>query len=343
MADIETVREHAREVLSGVCRVCRICDGRACAGEVPGIGGLGTGRSFTNNVEALARLSLNLRVIHSYTSPSLVTRFLGFELSAPIMVAPVAGTKLNFKSKLSEEDLSRAFVEGARQAGTIAWTGDGPDPKLFGIGLGSISAAAGAGIPVIKPRGAGAIVAAAEEAARRGITAIAVDVDSAALVNMTRAGQPVGPKDEGDWAQIIRRCPVPVVLKGIMTTADASAAVAAGASAIVVSNHGGRALDSLPGTATVLPAIAQAVAHRIPVLVDGGVRSGTDVLKMLALGATAVLVGRPFTVAAFGGGADGVAMAINRMADELRTGLILTGVQDVNRVPGSILYTNPCI
>ena len=99
----------------------------------------------------------------------------------------------------------------------------------------------------------------------------------------------------------------------------------AGAGAIVVSNHGGRALDHTPGTATVLPAIAQAVTGRLTILADGGVRTGTDILKFLALGADAVLIGRPLVWAAFGGGAEGVQLLYEKLAAELKVAMILTG------------------
>jgi isopentenyl diphosphate isomerase/L-lactate dehydrogenase-like FMN-dependent dehydrogenase len=96
-------------------------------------------------------------------------------------------------------------------------------------------------------------------------------------------------------------------------------------------------LDHVPGTAEVLPLIAAAVKGKLTVLVDGGVRSGADVLKMLALGADAVLVGRPLAIAAVGGQAAGVAQALNAMAAELRAAMILTGTADVAAVSPGIL------
>jgi len=127
-------------------------------------------------------------------------------------------------------------------------------------------------------------------------------------------------------------------VKGIMTVDEALACVEAGVDAIVVSNHGGRAMDHTPGTAEVLPFIAKAVQGRLVVMVDGGVRTGTDVLKMLALGAEFVLVGRPVIIGAVGGGAEGVKMVMNRIADELRTAMILTGTSDVRSVSSRVIY-----
>jgi isopentenyl diphosphate isomerase/L-lactate dehydrogenase-like FMN-dependent dehydrogenase len=131
---------------------------------------------------------------------------------------------------------------------------------------------------------------------------------------------------------------VPVILKGVMTVQDARLAVKAGAAGIVVSNHGGRVLDHTPGTAEVLPAIAAAVKGKIKIFVDGGIRSGADVLKMLALGAEAVLVGRPMAIAAVGGGKEGVALLLNQYADELRTAMIYGGCRSLDEVSPSVLY-----
>ncbi len=111
----------------------------------------------------------------------------------------------------------------------------------------------------------------------------------------------------------------------------------AGAAGIVVSNHGGRVLDHTPGTAKLLPAIAKTVKGRILVFADGGVRYGADVLKLLALGAQAVLVGRPVLRGAVGGGAVGVAMVLNKLRDELVVAMVLTGTADVKRVGRKVL------
>ena len=106
---------------------------------------------------------------------------------------------------------------------------------------------------------------------------------------------------------------------------------------LVVSNHGGRVLDGMAGTADVLPVIAAAVKGKITVLVDGGIRSGEDVLKMLALGADAVLIGRPVAVAAVGGGAAGVALYLEKIRRELSDAMMITGVADVRHVSADIL------
>src|SRR5207247_3320342 len=110
---------------------------------------------------------------------------------------------------------------------------------------------------------------------------------------------------------------LPLLLKGILTKEDAELAVQAGADGIVVSNHGGRQLDTSPAALDALPEVAEAVGGRVPVLMDGGVRRGTDVVKALALGATAVLIGRPAAWGLAAAGEDGVADVLRILRDEI--------------------------
>jgi L-lactate dehydrogenase (cytochrome) len=117
----------------------------------------------------------------------------------------------------------------------------------------------------------------------------------------------------------------PLVLKGIMDPDDARRAADIGADGLVVSNHGGRQLDGTPGTAEALPAIAQAVGDRLTVLADGGVRNGLDVLRMMALGARGVMIGRAWAFALAAGGEQAVSGMLAQFATELRAGLALTG------------------
>lgn len=129
--------------------------------------------------------------------------------------------------------------------------------------------------------------------------------------------------DDVAWLQSITR--LPVLLKGVLHPADARQAVSLGAAGLIVSNHGGRTLDTAPATATALPPVVQAVGGTVPVLVDGGIRRGTDVLKAMALGASAVLVGRPAVWGLANAGAAGVAHVLRLLRDELETAMALTG------------------
>ncbi len=134
--------------------------------------------------------------------------------------------------------------------------------------------------------------------------------------------------------------PGKLVIKGILDPEDAKRAADMGAEAIVVSNHGGRQLDGVPGTITALPRIADAVRDRMEVLFDGGIRSGLDVLKALALGAHGCLIGRAYLYGLAAMGEAGVAKTLSLMAEELRIGMSLTGVRDVADVSRDILFDN---
>ncbi|WP_334134180.1 alpha-hydroxy acid oxidase [Tepidimonas sp.] len=139
-----------------------------------------------------------------------------------------------------------------------------------------------------------------------------------------------------DVAWLCERSPLPVLLKGITHPADAAQAATI-AQGVVVSNHGGRVLDGLPATATVLPAIVQAVGGRVPVLVDGGLRRGLDALKALALGANAVLVGRPLIGALSQGGVQAVAALWRHWLDELRGAMALCGAATTGELLSNLL------
>ena len=142
--------------------------------------------------------------------------------------------------------------------------------------------------------------------------------------------------DDVAWLQSITQ--LPVLLKGVLHPDDARQAAALGVAALVVSNHGGRTLDTTPATASVLPRIADAVAGDLPLLVDGGIRRGTDVLKAIALGAQAVLVGRPYVYGLANAGALGVAHVLRLLRDELEIAMALSGCTNLQTVDKALIY-----
>ena len=335
--DIKTMRATAREKMKGFCHVCPICNGRACAGEVPGMGGTGTGESFAENVRALAGIKLNMRVIHDVLQPDTSLEIFGQKLRTPIMAAPI-GSTVNAGGALTELEMNTALLSGSHLAGSIGWIGDPANARMYDDNLAAMRSA-GLGIAIIKPRiDKQEILALFKLAQEAGAVALGVDIDGAGLVTMALKGQPVGPKTEAQLKELVESISLPFIVKGIMTADQAVKCVDAGATAIVVSNHGGRVLDHTPGTADVLPEIVKAVKGRIKVLIDGGVRSGSDVLKLIALGADGVLIGRPLIVGAFGGGTEGVQTLIEKYTAELRIAMILTGCKNLEDVNSDILF-----
>lgn len=336
--DLNTIREEARKKLKGYCRVCPVCDGRACSGEVPGMGGTGTGAAFRANLEALNKYRLNLRTLHDAKNPDTTCRLFGLSLKTPVLAAPLTGSSYNMGGALSEREFVGMIISGSKAAGSLGFSGDGADPAMYDSGVEAVAAEKGWGIPIIKPREQEEVIKRIRRAEAAGAVAVGMDVDGAGLVTMALKGQPVGPKNRRELEEIISSTKLPFIVKGIMTVEEAKIAVEAGAAAIVVSNHGGRILDHTPGAAEVLPEIAAAVKGKITIFADGGVRFGVDVLKLLALGADAVLVGRPLVVGAFGGGTEGVKQVIEKLTGELKQAMILTGCASLGDISDGIIY-----
>ena len=132
---------------------------------------------------------------------------------------------------------------------------------------------------------------------------------------------------------------VPLLVKGVLNPEDADRAVKSGVAGIMVSNHGGRNLDTLPATIDALPQVADKVAGRVPVLVDGGIRRGTDVLKALALGANAVLIGRPYVYGLGAAGETGVTKVLNILQREFKMAMVLTGRTNIGSIDRSVIWS----
>jgi isopentenyl diphosphate isomerase/L-lactate dehydrogenase-like FMN-dependent dehydrogenase len=336
---MKEIRKTARDLMTGFCRVCPVCNGKACAGEVPGMGGLGTGSAFMANVQALAKVTFNMRLVHEITEPDTSTSILGLDLSMPVMAAPIGGVSFNMGGKRTEEEYISAIIDGSRQAGIIGCTGDGVPPFIHESGLAAIAAAGGHGIPFIKPWEDAELYEKLAKARDCGAKIIGMDIDAAGLITLRKMGRPVSPKSVDTLRKIIAKAGVKFIIKGVMTPQDASLALEAGADAIVVSNHGGRVLDHTPGTAEVLPGIAAQMKGKLGIIVDGGVRTGADVLKMLALGADAVMVGRPFSIAAMGNLTEAVVTYSSTLRTELMQAMVMTGTESIAKISPTILYS----
>lgn len=339
--DMQEIRKKAKEMMRGSCRLCPVCDGRACAGEVPGMGGAGTGGSFQAAVAALAKIKLNMRTIHATAEPDTSLTLLGQKLTLPVLAAPVAGLKINMACDMDEGEYALEYLAGCREAGTLGCFGDAVPDFIYQAGLDALHKLGGRGVPVVKPFEDEYLLPKLDQAKEAGAPMVGMDIDAAGLITPRLMGRPVSPKTPQKLKEIISYTPLPFILKGIMTPDEARLAQEAGAAGIVVSNHGGRLLDHLPGTAEVLPAIAKAVKGKITILVDGGVRSGADVLKMLALGADAVLIGRPFAWACIGGGRQGVKLYLDTIRDELISAMILTNCPTVSHIGPHALFNPP--
>ena len=209
---------------------------------------------------------------------------------------------------------------------------------MFTAAAAAIGAAGGRGIPTVKPWDRDTLFAKLDAAKASGAKVFAMDIDAAGLPFLKGLTPPAGSKTVAELREIIEYVKAPFIIKGIMTVAGARKALEAGAAGIVVSNHGGRVQDGVPATAKVLPAIAQAVKGQMTILVDGGIRTGVDVCKALALGADACILARPYVTAVYGGGAEGVAVLTQKLKGELEDTMAMCGVHSLTDISSQMIF-----
>lgn len=332
--DYSEVLSRARELVDENCKVCKDCNGVVCKGKVPGVGGKGSGSGFIRNREKLNDVKVNLDTIVEEREMDTSIELFGMKFEYPIFAAPIGAVPLNYSPALDDYEYTEAIIKGCKEAGVIGFTGDGVKDEYYDLPLQVVKEHNRHGVPTIKPWKKEEIIAKIKKAEKSGAPAVAMDIDAAGLVTLALLGKPVGTKSVEELKEIISSTKLPVILKGIMTVEGAKKALDAGAYGIVVSNHGGRVLDHTPATIEVLPAIAEAVKGKMKIFIDGGFRSGLDVFKGLALGADAILIARPYVVSAYGGRAEGVKIYTEKLGNELKQTMIMTGchnLKDINK------------
>ena len=322
----------ARECSGPYCRACPVCNGRACKNTMPGPGSKGTGTVAARNYDAWQDIFLNMDTICA--NGPVDTRFtlFGQTYDLPVFAGPVGAVKLHYGDKLTDQGYNEILVPACVQAGIAAFTGDGTDPAVFTAAAKAIGENGGKGIPTVKPWDRDTLFEKLDQAKAANPIAVAMDIDAAGLPFLQGRTPPAGSKTVEELREVAAYAERPFILKGIMTVRGAEKAAQAGAAAIVVSNHGGRVLDQCPATAEVLAEIVDAVGDRLTVLVDGGIRSGMDVFKALALGAKGVLIGRPFVTAVYGGEAEGAAVYVEKLRSELADTMAMCGVHSIGEI-----------
>lgn len=324
--EYKDVLEKARDHMGGKCKVCVACNGVACKGILPGPAGKGTARAFQRNFSYLVEhVFIHMDVVCEDTEKDISIRLFGKDFSAPIFCAPIGLVGFNYTTAMNDRSYTEAVVQGARNAGIAAFGGGGLEETHFATPLAVIGENDGWGIPTLKPWAMDIVKERIPQMEASRCFAFAMDIDSAGLPHAGASTNRMVLKTAEDLQTIARSSRVPFVVKGIMTPESAKKVADAGVYGIVVSNHGGRVLEDALSTAEVLPAIRDAVGDQVKIFVDGGVRTGGDVFKMLALGADAVLIGRPYAIAAYGGGAEGVRLYTEKLMKELKDVMVMTG------------------
>ena len=336
--EYKEILENARKCSGPFCKVCPVCNGKACGNTVPGPGAKGPGSGFVRNYEKWQEICVNMDTICENKPVDTAVELFGSMYRYPFFAAPVGAMKMHYGDKYDDLEYNRILVSACADDGIAAFTGDGVNPAVFSGAIDAIRAANGVGIPTVKPWNMDLVYQKLDAAKTSGCKAIAMDIDAAGLPFLKNMTPPAGSKTVAELREIISYAQRPFILKGIMTVKGARKALEAGASAIVVSNHGGRVLDQCPGTAEVLPEIVEAVGTEMTILVDGGIRTGMDVFKALALGANGVLIARPFVNMVYGGGAEGVQVYVNKLKAELEDTMAMCGVHSLSEISRELLF-----
>ena len=322
------VRENARKTILN-CRACPECNGLGCGNTLPGPGSKAPGNGAHVNWQAWKDIRLNFDTFEEDGPEDTGCKLFGRSFDLPLMSGPIGSM-----TQYSKEDVTVAFndgvMEGTAATGTIDCFGDGLAQVTLPGALESMVRHHADAIPVFNPLQNDAIMKKMDLFEESNALAMCVVVDSAGLSHWKHAGFHASSKTVEDLRELKAHTKKPFLVKGIMTVKGARQAVEAGADGIIVSNHGGRALADVPGTAEVLPEIVKAVKGETTIIVDGGIRRGVDMVKALAIGADAVLICRPFAVAWFGGGAEGVKTYIELLKQEFSEAMYMVGARKIS-------------
>ena len=334
----QEVLANARTCMGPYCKSCPTCNGLACKNTMPGPGAKGIGTGAIRNYQKWQELCVNMDTICENKPVDTSIELFGRKFVLPVFAAPVGAMQLHYGDKYDDLQYNDILVSGCAAAGIAAFTGDGVNPAVMQGAASALVNANGCGVPTIKPWNIETIREKIELVKEADPFAIAMDIDAAGLPFLKNLTPPAGSKTVAELKQISAMAERPFILKGIMTVNGAKKALEAGASGIVVSNHGGRVLDQCPATAEVLPSIVDAVGGKMTILVDGGIRSGMDVFKALALGADAVLIARPFVNMVYGGGAEGIQVYVDKLKAELADAMAMCGAHSLADINRSMIF-----
>lgn len=319
------VLANARGCVGQYCKACNICNGIACRNSIPGPGAKGIGDGAIRNYQKWQEIRVHLDTLCADQAVDTTLDLFGQSFKYPFFAGPVGTVSQHYSDKYNDMTYNEVLVSACREQGIAAFTGDGLTAQVMENATRAISKANGRGVPTVKPWDLETIKVKMDLVHQSGAFAVAMDVDAAGLPVLRNMTPSTSGKSVEELREIVKMAGIPFVVKGIMTVKGALKAKEAGAAGIVVSNHGGRVLDQCLSTAEVLPEIAAAVGNDLKILIDGGIRSGVDIFKALALGADGVLISRPFVTAVYGGGKDGVKIYIDKLAEELKETMMMCG------------------
>ena len=336
--DFKQVCDAARSQIGPFCKACYVCNGAACKITIPGPGAKGIGDVAMRNWQKWQEVRVNMDTLCENAEIDTTATLFGKTCRLPVFAGPVGAVKLHYGEKHTDLEFNDILLQGTKNCGIAAFTGDGTNPLVMESAAQMIKKYDGCGVPTIKPWNIDTIKEKFDLIKASGCFAVAMDVAAAGLPFLKNMTPPAGSKTTQQLKEIVSLSPAPFIVKGVMTVKGALKAKEAGASAIVVSNHGGRVLDGTPGTAEVLPEIVKAVKGEMTILVDGGIRSGLDVFKALAMGADGGVIARPFVTAVYGGGTEGIAAYVDKLRTELCDVKAMCGAKSIADISSDMLY-----
>ena len=330
----QEVLSAARGQVGPYCKACPVCNGKACGNTMPGPGCKYPGATAERNYSKWQEVFVNMDTLCQNVDPDTSFEMFGHRFSVPIFAAPLGALPMHYGDKYRDQEYNALLIKACAEYGSMALTGDGVDPEIMKAAVLDMAKFGGMGCPTIKPWNKEFVFEKLDAVKAAQAFCAAMDVDGAGLPFLKAMNPNAGSKSVEEMREIINYAKIPFIIKGIMTPAGAQKAVDAGAGAIVVSNHGGRVQGGVPSTAEVLPAIAEAVKGKITILVDGGIRSGVDVFRAIALGADGVLIGRPILTAIYGAGEEGYKIYMDKIVGELKSTMTMCGaatLKDITR------------
>lgn len=337
--NFQEVIEKARGNVGPYCKACNVCNGRACKNQVPGPGAKGVGDTAIRNYEKWQEIRVNMDTICENRKADTSVTLFGQTFRYPFFAGPLGAVNLHYGDKYNDMEYNDILVKGCHDCGIAAFTGDGTNPAVMEGAAKAIREMGGIGVPTVKPWNLDIIKEKMALCHEAGSFAVAMDVDAAGLPFLKNMTPPAGSKTVEELREIAKLAGVPFIVKGIMTVRGALKAKEAGAAGIVVSNHGGRVLDQCPATAEVLADIADALkGSGMKIFVDGGIRSGVDVFKALALGADAVLICRPFISAVYGAAEEGIKTYVEKIGGELEDTMAMCGAHDLSSITRDMVF-----
>lgn len=301
--DYNEVLQRARARMAPRCKVCPECNGLGCGNTMPGPGSKAPGNGANDNWHAWRRWCLNMDTIAPNTPVDTSLELLGRTFSLPVIAAPIGSLRAQFNPEDDIRDYNACCIAAAAQTGIAASFGDGLDARVFPHGCTLSQQYGGIGLPVINPLSMDTIRANLDLANAARPFAVSVVIDSAGLPHLKAASPDAGSKTVAELRELCGYAQMPMILKGIMTVRGAEKAVEAGAA-----------------------------GDRVKILVDGGIRSGTDIFRALALGADAVMICRPFLISYYGGGMEGIVTYVEKLRAELTDAMYMCGARSLGDI-----------